>query len=78
MLDNLCESHVSLKAAPVVLQEGIGEHKENLSAALDASHHILNHCNADLAKYFTFFYTVCNLIYENVCIWAFLKGRSNI
>ena len=53
MLDNLCQSHVGLKAAPVVLQEGVGENQDDLSAALDARHNIFNHCNSHLAKYFT-------------------------
>ena len=50
MFHNLCESDVSLKATPVVLKEGVGKDKNNLSAALDARHNILNHCNAHLAN----------------------------
>ena len=53
MFHNLCESNVSLKATPVVLQKGVGENQDDLSAALDARHNIFNHCNSHLAKYFT-------------------------
>ena len=50
MLHNLCESNVSLKATPVVLQKGIGENKDNLSTAFDARHNILYQCNTNLTK----------------------------
>ena len=50
MLDNLCQSHVGLKATPVVLQKGVGENEDNLSATFYARDNILNQCNANLTK----------------------------